>query len=103
MTVKPNCQPLFCMFFRQMRSTDYLVRGMVGSRLKPVDLKLVDIALDRLFEKLGVPHSGEDLFARNIARGIDNDHFHKCISYVVVMVILVFVWWECRSTFFGAC
>ncbi|XP_042857054.1 heme peroxidase 2-like [Penaeus japonicus] len=60
-----------------MRSTDYLVRGMVGSRLKPVDLKLVDIALDRLFEKLGVPHSGEDLFARNIARGRD----HGIASY----------------------
>ncbi|XP_069974642.1 salivary peroxidase/catechol oxidase [Penaeus vannamei] len=60
-----------------MESGDYLVRGMVGTRLKPIDLKLVDITLDRLFEKLGVPHSGEDLFARNVARGRD----HGIASY----------------------
>ncbi|XP_042221923.1 peroxidase-like [Homarus americanus] len=49
-----------------------VLRGLVGTRVNGVDLRLVDTILNRLFENLGVPHSGKDLLALNIARGRDH-------------------------------
>lgn len=53
-------------------SCDAILRGLIGTRISGVDLKLDEAITDRLFEMVGKPHSGEDLFARNIARGRDH-------------------------------
>ena len=46
---------------------DLVIRGLIGTRLEAVDLHLVSSLTDRLFEGQQIP--GQDLFARNIARG----------------------------------
>ncbi|XP_068236113.1 peroxidase-like [Palaemon carinicauda] len=51
---------------------DSLLRGMMGSRLNGMDLSIEEVLVDRLFEKKGELHSGEDLVARNIARARDH-------------------------------
>ncbi|XP_071521125.1 LOW QUALITY PROTEIN: salivary peroxidase/catechol oxidase-like [Panulirus ornatus] len=55
---------------------DKVMRGLVGTRLRPVDLTLVAAILDKLFKGQQIP--GQDLFARNIARGRD----HSIPAYV---------------------
>ncbi|KAK4325864.1 hypothetical protein Pmani_003568 [Petrolisthes manimaculis] len=49
---------------------DKVLRGILATRLKPVDLLVVSALTDRLFE--GQHESGQDLFAINIARGRDH-------------------------------
>ncbi|KAK8391872.1 hypothetical protein O3P69_017472 [Scylla paramamosain] len=46
---------------------DQVLRGLMGTGLQAVDLHLVASLVDRLFEGSHIP--GQDLFARNIARG----------------------------------
>ncbi|XP_050709619.1 peroxidase-like protein 3 [Eriocheir sinensis] len=49
---------------------DLVLRGLIGARLQPVDLKVVKTLSSQLFE--GPQHTGQDLIARNIARGRDH-------------------------------
>ncbi|XP_069937881.1 salivary peroxidase/catechol oxidase-like isoform X1 [Cherax quadricarinatus] len=49
---------------------DSVLRGLVGTRLLPVDLRLVPSIVNQLFQ--GHPNPIRDLFARNIARGRDH-------------------------------
>lgn len=54
----PRLQPDMC---------DQVLRGLMGTGLEAIDLHVVDSLTDRLFEFQHVP--GQDLIARNIARG----------------------------------
>ncbi|XP_045592710.2 LOW QUALITY PROTEIN: salivary peroxidase/catechol oxidase [Procambarus clarkii] len=49
-----------------------LLRGLIGTRVNGVDMAIVDSVTNRLFERVGVPSSGQDLLALNIARGRDH-------------------------------
>ncbi|XP_071521128.1 salivary peroxidase/catechol oxidase-like [Panulirus ornatus] len=62
---------------------DGLLRGLVGTTTNMVDLRLTDTIVHRLFEVIEVPHSGQDLFALNIARGRD----HAIASYSAYLAV----------------
>ncbi|XP_042222225.1 thyroid peroxidase-like [Homarus americanus] len=51
---------------------DPLLRGLLGSVMLPTDLRLADSIMNELFQKTNLPHSGQDLFALNLARGRDH-------------------------------
>ena len=50
-------------------AVDGLLRGLLCARMEQPDLKLVDEIRNRLFINEKENHFGEDLFARNVARG----------------------------------
>ncbi|XP_045592713.2 salivary peroxidase/catechol oxidase [Procambarus clarkii] len=49
---------------------DKVLRGLLGTRLRPVDMRLVTTILDHLFQGRQIPP--QDLFSRNIARSRDH-------------------------------
>ncbi|KAK7075950.1 hypothetical protein SK128_027034 [Halocaridina rubra] len=62
----------------QQGTCDSLLRGMIGKRLPGVDMRIESVVLEQLFEIPGQFNSGEDLIARNIARG----RAHGIASYI---------------------
>lgn len=55
--------------FGNPKDFDDCLRGLVGMRLPALDLHFEDVIKEHLFEFKDKPFSGEDLLARNIARG----------------------------------
>lgn len=55
--------------FGDPKEFDDCLRGLVGAQLPALDLHFEDVIKRHLFEFLDKPFSGEDLLARNIARG----------------------------------
>ncbi|XP_064082488.1 peroxidase-like isoform X2 [Macrobrachium nipponense] len=51
---------------------DSLIRGLLGTRLNGMDMNVDEVLIDKLFERRGVLHSGQDLVSRNIARARDH-------------------------------
>lgn len=67
--------------FDHPRIFDECVRGLLGSRLPALDLHFEAAVKNHLFEFSDKSHSGEDLIARNIARGREFG-FPGYINYV---------------------
>jgi len=67
--------------FGNPKEFDECIRGLLATRLPALDLHFEDVIKKHLFELKDKPHSGEDLLARNIARGREFG-FPGYINYV---------------------